>query len=120
MTRRINPIGPHSRPTTLAKMDARTREAALMRKVRADLTAHVGGSPSVTQLMLIDRAAKLSLHVELFERRLIEGGSLSERDGRDYLAYSNALTRTLRELGMAPASAKPKPLAEMFKTKAAA
>jgi hypothetical protein len=36
-------MGPYSRPHRLAKLDGRTREAALLRKTRARLTEHVGG-----------------------------------------------------------------------------
>lgn len=115
MTRKINQLGPHSRPSAIAVLDGRTKEAALLRKVRADLTAHVGGNPSATQRMLIDRAARLTLHCELFERRLIESGPLSERDGRDYLAYSNALGRTLALLGMKPATAAPPSPEQLFR-----
>jgi hypothetical protein len=42
-------IGPYCRPLALAKLDGRTKEAALMRRVRAELTAHVGGTPSFPQ-----------------------------------------------------------------------
>ena len=56
-------VGPYSKPATLAKLDGRTREARLMRDTRAALTRHVGGSPSATQRMLVERAATLSLHV---------------------------------------------------------
>jgi len=42
-------IGPYCGPLTLAKIDGRRREAALMRRVRAELTAHVGGTPSFPQ-----------------------------------------------------------------------
>jgi hypothetical protein len=56
-------IGPYSRPLALAKLDGRTREAALVRRVRAELTAHVGGNPTFPQRMLIDRAAVLALRM---------------------------------------------------------
>ena len=98
-------IGPYSRPNVLAKLDGRTREAALLRRVRADLTAHVGGHPTATQRALIDRAALLSLHVALFDARALESGGLSERDSRSYLAYSNSLSRCLRALAPAAISA---------------
>lgn len=38
-----------SPPTgTLARRDGRTREARLLRAIRAELTEHVGGHPSAT------------------------------------------------------------------------
>ena len=94
-------IGPHSRPNVLAKLDGRRREARLMQNVRDELTQHLGGKPTITQRALIERAAWLSLHVSLFDAKLMDGGDAlpSERDGRQYLAWSNALTRILRQLG---------------------
>lgn len=93
-------VGPYSRPHVLAKLDGRTREARLMQTVRGDLTAHIGSKPTATQKALIDRAAWLQLHVSLMDAKTLEeGGPLSERDSRQYLAWSNALTRILRDLG---------------------
>jgi hypothetical protein len=71
-----------------------------MRGVRADLIAHLGGSPSAVQRALIDRIAMLSLHVALFDARAVDSGTLNERDSRAYLAYSNSLSRALRLLGL--------------------
>ena len=65
-----------------------------MRRMREDLTAHVGGSPSATQKALIERCATLSLHIELMdERRLKIGGQMTDHDSRQYLAWSNSLER---------------------------
>lgn len=104
-------IGPHSRPNVLAKIDGRRREARLMQTVRDELTEHVGGNPSATQKALIERAAWLTLHVSLMDQKLMEqgdGATLSERDSRQYLAWSNSLTRTIRQLGVTDGGAKPK------------
>jgi len=107
-------LGPHSRPARLAKVDGRTKEARLMQAVRADLIAHLGGSPSAVQNRLIDRAALLSLHIELFDRRALEsGGPLTERDSRSYLAYSNSLTRLLARLGIKGAKPAPPTIADV-------
>ncbi len=96
-------IGPHSRPNVLAKLDGRRREARLMQTVKDELIEHVGGKPTAPQRAIIERAAWLTLHVSLMDAKLLdEGGccSLSERDSRQYLAWSNSLTRTVRELGL--------------------
>ncbi len=95
----MSTIGPYSRPASLAKMDGRTREARLMRDFRARLVVHVGGRPSATQSALIDRAMWLALHVAQLDERTAAGGAMTEHDSRTYLAWSNSLTRTLRELG---------------------
>ena len=96
----MSQIGPYSSAHTLSNLDGRTREAKLLRRVRSELTAHVGGKPSATQRMLIERAATLALHVETLDRKVLQGGVMSEHDSRTYLAWSNSLTRTLRELGL--------------------
>ena len=79
-----------------------------MRETRSALLAHVG-TPSATQRALVERAVMLTLHCALFDRRALEAGGLSERDGKSYLAYSNALARTLRALGLKGAAPPPAP-----------
>ena len=93
-------IGPYSRPDALRKMDGRTWEAKLLKHVRAELVAHVGGTPSATQKALIDRAAWLSLHVAQIDQRTADGRQMTEHDSRTYLAWSNSLARTLKALGL--------------------
>lgn len=92
----------------------------MLREIRADLRAHVGGQPSAVQSALIDRAAMLTLHVALFDARAMEAGGLSERDGRQYLAYSNSLARALAQLGIKPASSSPVSIARQLQAEAAA
>jgi hypothetical protein len=113
MSEKAREIGPHSRPHRLLKVDGRTREAALMRETREQLIAHVG-NPSCVQLRLIDRAALLTLHVAMFDARALDAGGLSERDSRQYLAYSNSLARALAQLGLQPVAAKAPTLAEVL------
>jgi hypothetical protein len=71
-----------------------------MNDIRGALIAHVGGQPSATQLALIGRAVQLSLRIALMDQRFAESGGAGELDGKQYLAWSNALNRTLRELGL--------------------
>ena len=105
-------LAPYSRPSVLAKLDGRTREARLLAKVRADLTTHLGGQPSATQRWMIERAAWLSLHVAQLDAKATAGGALTDHDHRTYLAWSNTLTKLLRHLGMEGATAKPRSLQE--------
>lgn len=42
-------IKPYSSSDSLRKLDGRSKEARLLRKVRAELTAHIGGRPTITQ-----------------------------------------------------------------------
>jgi hypothetical protein len=105
-------IGPYSRPSVLAKLDGRTREAKCLRELRAALVAHVGGSPSATQSALIDQAAWLGLHIDLMNRRTAEGRAMTERDSREYLAWVNSQGRLLRQLGLRGTPAPKRSLAE--------
>jgi hypothetical protein len=82
-------------------MDLRTKHGRLLRSVRAELLAHVGANPSATQKALIDRAAWLSLHVAMLDAKAIAAGGMpTEHDSRQYLAWSNTLTRTLSAIGL--------------------
>jgi hypothetical protein len=92
-------MGPYSKPNTLTKLDRRTKEARLVEQVRADLVAHVGGAPSTSQAMIIEQAAQLRLRIALMDRKLAESGTLTDHDGRQYIAWSNALIRTVARLG---------------------
>jgi hypothetical protein len=93
-------LGPHSRPTAIAKLDGRTKEAALLRSIRTELSGHVGGAPSPVQRTLIERAARLSLYIELMDKEALAAGTMSERNSRQYLAWNNSLRLCLRELGI--------------------
>jgi len=80
-------------------IDGRSQEDRFLRRVEAELVAHVGGSPSFTQRLLIRRAAKMMLRLELLDDKT-KDGALIERDGREYGALTNGLRLALRELGI--------------------
>ena len=96
----MHQLGPYSRPLALTKRDGRTREARLMRDTRAALTTHVGGNPSITQRMLIDRAVQLTIRIATMDRKFAETEVQTEHDSRTYLAWVGSLTRLLRDLGL--------------------
>lgn len=106
----MSAIGPYSRPDALRRIDGRTREGRLLRAIQRDLVEHVGGSPSTAQRLLIEQAASLRLHLAMMDRRTAEGRELTERDGRQYLAWSNSLSKLLRHLGLKGTAARPKTL----------
>jgi hypothetical protein len=88
---------------------------------RAELTAHVGGNPNSVQRALIERAARLTLYIELMDRDALEAGTMTERNSRQYLAWVNALRLCLREIGVDEAKpAKTPDLSEYLAGKAAA
>ncbi len=77
-----------------------------MRRVREELTRHVGGKPSATQKALIDRAAMLAMHLARMDTRAVQEGGFTDHASREYLAWSNSFTRTMAALGMQAASAR--------------
>jgi hypothetical protein len=100
-------IGPYSHTGAMARLDGRCKEAQFMKRRRAQLLAYVGARPSTIQRQLIERAVRLSLHVELMDARLINK-SPGPYDRNVYLAWSNSLTRTLTLLGLMTAARRNK------------
>ena len=112
---------PFSRTLKLPALDNRTREARYLAAARQHLIEHVGGNPSTTQLVLIDRCAWLMLHCFLLDQRIVSGQqSWSENDRKCYLAFSNSLVRTLREIGLEGSAPRQPSLAEVLKAERAA
>jgi hypothetical protein len=95
----LHKAGPYSRPSGLAALDGRSREGRLVRAVRRELTAHLGGRPSAAEKMMIERAAWLSLRLAQLDAKMAADG-FTEHDQRFYIAWSNALSRLLRSLGL--------------------
>ena len=87
-----------------------------MRQVRADLIRHVGGRPSATQKMMIERAVTLTGYLARLDAEALSPAGLSDHRRREYLAADGSLRRTLREIGLEGAERKPSltPLEEMF------
>jgi hypothetical protein len=112
-------FSPYSRPATLAKLDGRTQEGRLIRDTRSALVAHVGGQPSTTQAMLIERAVQLTLRIAAMDRKFAESGQ-TEHDSRTYLAWSACLSRALRDLGLKGPAQRPQSLAEIMRAETAA
>jgi hypothetical protein len=94
--------GPYSREAAIAKPRRRTREARFLEKTRADLTAQVGGNPSATQKLMIERIAMTLLRIELMDRDALndKSGTLTETQAKNYLAWENTVARMLDRLGL--------------------
>ena len=94
-------LGPYSRRNRLAMLDGRTREARALQATIVELSEHVGGNPSATQARQIARAARLELHMAMMDARSDQnGGVMSDRDSRQYLAWNNSFRLILRDLGL--------------------
>lgn len=112
--RRARSLSPHSRPSRIAVLDRRSCEFRRLQAIKEELLeAHLGGSASPVQMALIERAATLTLHIEVFDKKAFSDGGLDEKSSRVYLSYTNSLSRLLRQLGKAVAP-PPKPLASYF------
>jgi hypothetical protein len=101
------------------ELDARTLEGKTERRALRELTAHLGGNPTFPQEVLIRRAARLLVMIELMEKRLIESDEMSDFASRQILAWVNTLRRTLEALGLQRPQQVPKKLADVLKVKAA-
>jgi hypothetical protein len=77
-------------PARPKDVDHRTRESRLLQTIRNSLLSHVGGNPSATQMLMIDRCAALSLRVQLLDARLL--ADPAKQTEADALAYSQATT----------------------------
>ncbi len=99
-----------SRQSSLAKLDGRTKSARLIRDMRADLVAHVGGSPSATQRVLIERAVRLAAHLDRMDAEAFEAGGMSDHARKQYLAWDGSLRRAMLALGL---DGKPEPKASL-------
>src|SRR6202042_2958282 len=79
-------IGTDSRKTVarLTGLDGRTRLARLMRQTRRDLLAHVGGRPSMTQAMLIERAVTLTAYLARLDAEALSPAGMSDHRCREY------------------------------------
>ncbi len=113
-------IGPHSRWLRRGSIDGRSREGRFLAACRAELTAHVGGAPSKAEQVLIDRIAWLRLHLALIDERAAGGNAMSAHDQRAYLAFSNAVVRGTRQLGLRGKDEAGPSLAEYLAAKAEA
>jgi hypothetical protein len=96
--------GPYSRALergAVGSLNGNSREAKFIKAYAAMLTEHCGGNPSPVQMQLIIRASRLACHLEIWDERTIpNGGALSATGHNHYIAWSNALARTLARLGL--------------------
>jgi hypothetical protein len=97
-------VGPYSRGLHRAAIgqfvDGRSREGRFLRAYEAMLLQHVGHAPTAIERALVSRAARLALYVELMDERSLLAGGMSDSDSNCYLAWSNALRRTLIAIGL--------------------
>jgi hypothetical protein len=119
--KRMTPVSaPFSRALRRGAIDNRSREGRFLTAARHRLIQHLGGNPSTTQLVLVDRVAWLMLHCLLLDQRIASGADWGENDRKCYLAFSNSLVRSLREIGLEGSAAQEPSLAQVLKAERAA
>jgi hypothetical protein len=82
------------------RLDGRSWEYRLLEKTKAELRAHVGPKPSITQLAMIEEAAWLKVHLAQMHARAQSGELMSAHAARQYLAWANSLGRMMSRLGL--------------------
>jgi hypothetical protein len=96
----------------LPGLDGRSRETRLIRQIHADLIAHVGGKPSVTQAAIIDQLVQLRVRIATMDREFAETGDTTGHDTKTYLAWANSYARLLRHQGLKGVAERPPSLAD--------
>jgi hypothetical protein len=64
-------------------IDGRSQIGRLARDMERQLADHVGGTPSITQRLLIDRAIKIRLQLDALDAKLA-AGDWTGHDSRTY------------------------------------
>ena len=104
-------IHPRSQPTALQKLDQRTKEARLVREIRAALVKYVTGSadriPTEVQAALIEQACQIKLRIALMDKRFTTVDQMDDGATRRYLAWSGHYARLLKQLGPGVAAKEP-------------
>lgn len=97
------------------KLDGRTALARAIMLMRRELTKHVGGKPSITEALLIERIVHKSVKAFLYETSFF----WDQKQGSEthYLALVNSLRLDLAALGMEPKKTKVLDLAEYLNKK---
>jgi hypothetical protein len=98
------------------ELDGRLVEAREEKRVIRALSEHVG-APTVTQRILIKRAARLLIMLGQLERRMIEANSLGDMGGRQVVALHNALRLSLQAIGLERAEKQVPAIADFLKAR---
>jgi hypothetical protein len=120
---RQRPIGPYSvrlqRGALGAIADGRSATGRFIRRLEAELTAHCGGSTTITQRLLIDRVIRIRLQLDALDEKL-SAGTWTPHDQRTYGGLLNAFRLHMRELGIKSAPERKAPSLSDITTRIAA
>ena len=74
----------------------------------------MGGSPSIVQMVVIERCCWLQLRLALLDKKIADGANFTEIDSNSFIAWSNALVRTMSRLGFEAKRTTRKPLSAIL------
>ena len=94
------PLGPFARDRSLTTIDRRTKAGRVLRQVRADLTAQLGGDPSPAEALIIQSAAVKATRLFLVSEQILSGVNFSQGSDAHALAYLNSMRQDLTALGL--------------------
>lgn len=92
--------GPYDPSTGSVRVDKRTREYRMLKQVRAELTAHVGGKPSAVQQRMIERTALLHVRLAMLDAKMLLTRTMTDAEMRSYIFWHNSYTRVMAALGV--------------------
>ena len=100
-------VGVFSSQRAVRDLDGRTREAAIVKRTIADLTAQVGGSPTAAQALLIHATAVIVLRIRCALDKYGTGKGEIESLDRHFVSLQNSLRLNLVTLGLEAAKDRP-------------
>jgi hypothetical protein len=97
----------------------RSTAGRYVRDLEAQLIAHCGGAPTITQRLLIERLIRTTVQLNALDDKLLAAGSWTDHDGRTHGGLINRQRLLLRELGLKGAAERAPSLGEYLAAKSA-
>lgn len=82
----------------IAHIDARCKLGRISKAFKQALYEHFGGQPDPIEVVIIHRCCMLNAKCLMLDLKIADGRDLNEMETNHYLAWSNALCRTLARL----------------------
>jgi hypothetical protein len=115
-------IGPYSRTLRrgvigTSAIDGRSTAGRYWRDLEAQLVAHCGGAPTITQKLLIERLIRTTVQLNALDEKLLAADNWTDHDARTHGGLINRQRLLLRELGLRGKDATGPSLAEYLRRK---
>jgi hypothetical protein len=111
-------VGPYSRTLRrgvigTSALDGRSTAGRYVRDLEAQLVAHCGGAPTITQRLLIERLIRTTVQLNTLDVAAAAGGGWTDHDSRTHGGLINRQRLLLRELGLKGAAEAPPSLGDV-------